>query len=267
MKPSQAVVGYPSHVLVFGDGGTGKSTLVSELTKHGFRLLWISMDNGHSILQKLTPAEQDLIELVVIPDTRDYPTGVDAFRESFKYNDVHICNMHGKHNCSVCAKDTAAIFTDYNLKKMDRNWIVVFDNLSQLSDSYQSLVCKGKPVDYKLQLDDWGALLFHLKKGLGDIQQAPFNICAIAHAVEEKNTAGENKIMPMVGSSQFAPKVTGYFDHAVYCKVMNREHRYGSSTKFAINVLTKSRTDVEIEAMKEASLAPFFLPPLPKGTP
>lgn len=265
MKVSQATVGYPSHVIVYGDGGTGKSTLVSKLTEQGFKLLWLSVDNGHGILQKLTPAQQDLVELVVIPDTRDYPVGVDAFRESFKYGDVHICNIHGKHKCTVCATDPAAIFTDYNLRKLDRSWILVLDNLSQISDSYQSLVCKGKPVDYKLQLDDWGSLLFHLKKGLGDIQQAPFNICAIAHATDEKNTAGESKIMPLVGSSSFAPKVIGYFDHAVYCKVINKKHAYGSSTGYAINVLTKSRTDVKIESLDKPSLAPFFLPPFTKG--
>lgn len=265
MKVSQAQVGYPSHVIVFGDGGSGKSTLVSQLTRAGFRLLWVSCDNGHSILNKLTPAEQDMIELVVLPDTREYPIAVDAFRESFKYGDVHLCNSHGKHKCTKCSTNQEASFTDYNLSKLDRGWILVWDNLSQLSDSYMSLITKGEAVDYKLKLDDWGALSHHLKKGLTDIQQAPFNICALSHAVEEKNTAGESKIMPMVGSSQFAPKVTGYFDHAVYCKVINKVHAYGSSTSYAINVLTKSRTDVAIEKMKEPSLAQFFLPPPPKA--
>lgn len=261
MKLSEASIGYPSHVMVFGDPGTGKTTLASKLTAAGFRLLWVSCDNGHSVLQKLTPAQQDLIELVVLPDTREYPIAVDAFREMFKYGDVHLCNAHGKHKCSKCAAIPAATFTDFNLSKLDRSWILVLDNLSQVSDSYMSLITKGQPVDYKLKLDDWGSLRFHLSKGLTDIQQAPFNICCLAHAVEEEIVDGQKKIMPMVGSSTFAPKVCGYFDHAIYCKVLNKKHAYGSSTTYSINVLTKSRTDVEIETLKEPSLAPFFLPP------
>lgn len=262
MKLSEAAVGYPSHVLVFGDPGTGKSTLVSQLAEAGFKLLWVSCDNGHIVLNKLSPKAKDNIELVVLPDTREYPIAVDAFREMFKLGDVSLCNAHGKHKCQVCAKDVGtATWTEFNLRKLTREWILVFDNLSQLSDSYMSLICKGQPVDYKLKLDDWGSLRFHLSKGLTDIQQAPFNIICIAHSVEEEIVDGQRKIMPMVGSSTFAPKVCGYFDHAVYCKVLNKKHAFGSSTTYSINVLTKSRTDVAIESLPLPTLVPFFLPP------
>jgi hypothetical protein len=141
---------------------------------------------------------------------------------------------------------------------LPRDTIVVWDNISQLSDSYLSLICKGKPVDYKLQLDDWGSLRFHLLKALTDFQQAPYNLVAICHCVEEETVDKQKKIMPAVGSSTFSPKVGGYFDHVVYCHVMNMAHKFGSMSTYKANVITKSRTDVAIEKMKVADLAPFF---------
>lgn len=265
MKLSQLDANPPQHVLVMGDPGSGKSTLVSQLAEKGWNLIWISMDNGHSVLKKLSPAAQDRIELIVLPDTRDYPVAVDTFRDLFKFLPCSICYIHGKNGCSVCKKDGGG-FTNVDLGHVPPNTIVVFDNLSQLSDSYLSLICKGKAVDYKLQLDDWGSLRFHLFKALGDIQVAPFRLVALCHCVEETNTDGSKKIMPAVGSSTSAPKVGGYFDHVVYCNVMNKSHRFGSATTYAMNVLTKSRSDVKIEELKDASdksgktLAPSLLP-------
>lgn len=247
----------PQHVLVFGDPGSGKSTLVSKLAEAGWKLIWISCDNGHSILRKLSPEAQSRIELIRLPDTRNYPVAVDAVRELFKYEPVSLCDIHGKSGCSVCTA-AAASFTRINLGAIPADTIVVFDNLSQLSDSYLSLICKGKPVDYKLQLDDWGSLRFHLFKFLGDIQVAPFNFIGIAHAVEEEMVDKSKKIMPAVGSSNFAPKVTGYFDHAIYCHSRNGKHVAGSMTTYQPNLVTKSRTDIAIELMPVPDLAPFF---------
>lgn len=181
-----------------------------------------------------------------------------------KYVPTKICYRHGKAGCTVCMKDFPADFTEVqSLRQLPATTIVVFDNLSQLSDSYMSLICKDKPVDYKLQLDDWGSLLFHMKKALMDIQQAPFNLAAIAHAVEEAITDSSKKIMPAIGSSQFAPKVGGYFDHVIYTSVLNKSHRAGSASTYQTNVITKSRSDISIETSgvggkQGTSLVPFF---------
>ncbi len=250
----------PQHILVYGDPSTGKSTIVSQLAenKHGaWNLKWLSLDNGHVILQKLSPEAQARVELYNVPDVKDYPVGVDTLKILLERKNLHICDQHGKQDCSVC-KNLNKSFSDLDLTKMTNRDIIVIDNISQLSDSVLSLICKGKPVDYKLQLDDWGSLRFHLMKYLTDIQQFPFHIICIAHAVEEKMTDGTAKIMPAVGSSTFAPKVTGYFDHAVYCNITSGSHKFGSKSTYRPSILTKSRTDVAIENMKEPSLADFL---------
>jgi len=262
MKLSQLEESAVTHVLVMGDPGSGKSTLVSKLALT-HKLIWISMDNGHSVLKKLPQEAQDNIEIVVLPDTRDYPVAVDTIRDLMKYKPVSICATHGKTGCSVC-KTAGRPFTEVDLGKVPADTIVVFDNISQLADSYMSLICKGQPVDYKPKLDDWGSLRFHLFKLLGDIQVAPFNIVCISHCMEEAITDGTKKIMPLVGSSTTAPKVGGYFDHVIYCNVLNKSHRAGSSTSYITNVLTKSRTDVVIEKYPAPTMLPFFDNTIPK---
>jgi hypothetical protein len=263
MKLSQAATNIFTHVLVMGDPGSGKSTLVSQLAKRK-KLIWFSFDNGHSVLKKLPLDAQDNIELVVVPDTRDYPAAVDCVRALLTYKECNFCYQHGKNNCSVCLKATPEQFTKVNLGAVPKDTVVVIDNLSQLADSYMSLICKGQPVDYKPKLDDWGSLRFHLLKLLGDIQVAPFDLIAICHTIEEVITDGSKKIMPMVGSSTTAPKVGGYFDHVVYCSVQNKTHKAGSSTSYITNVLTKSRTDIAIENFPAPDLLPFITGEIPK---
>lgn len=248
-----------SHVIALGDPGSGKSTLTAQLAEAGFQLIWISLDNGHRILRKLSAEAKARIELIRLPDVKDFPIGQETIRKIFenKSRILKICDTHGMVDCKACAGKAPFTIIDKN-KLVKENTVFVVDNLSQLSDSYQAQVTKDKPVDYKLQLDDWGALKFHLTAQLTNMQQFEFNLVATAHIVEEINELKEKKIMPAVGSSTFAPKVCGYFDHVVMCHLENKSHKFGSSTTYRVNFQTKSRTDVAIEGMKEASLVPFF---------
>lgn len=252
-----AALYHPQHILVYGDPSVGKSTLVSKLAEAGYSLKWLSLDNGHHILQKLSPAAQERVELYNIPDTRGYPVGVDTLRVLLDRKNLHICDLHGKQDCGPC-KAATKTFSDLDLTTLTKQDIIVIDNLSQFSASVQSLVVKDKAIDYKLQLDDWGALKFHLEKYLTDIQQYPFNIVCIAHAVEEEMVDKTKKIMPAVGSSTFAPKVGGFFDHVIYCNIQGGSHKFGSKSTYRPAIITKSRSDVVIETMAEASLVPFF---------
>lgn len=247
------------HTLVIGDYGTGKSTIAAELAEKGFNLKWISVDGGHKVIGKLSPEARARCDVIVLPDTREYPIGIATTRTLFTEAGTHsVCSLHGAISCSVC-RNTQAEFTTWDFSKLDvTKDIVILDHLSGIGDSCMNLVTKGKPVDYKLQLDDYGAMKFHLAHLMLAMQNAPYNIIALAHCVEAKLEDGKLKMVPQVGSDATSRTVGKYFDHVVHCDVVNASHKFGSMTSYRASVMTKSRTDVAIERMEVANLLPFF---------
>jgi len=60
------------------------------------------------------------------------------------------------------------------------------------------------------------------------------------------------------GTTAFSRNTAKYFDHVVYCQVSNKKHNFASSTTYANNVLTGSRTDVALEVNKIPTLLDIF---------
>src|SRR6185437_3176778 len=107
MKPSSLAFKTAQKVMVFGDPKSGKSTLVAQLLKEGFRLTWVSLDNGHIVLFKmgLTPEQLDeQVNLVVIPDTKDDPIAISTCLKIMGPKPVRICDTHGRVDCPVCRR-------------------------------------------------------------------------------------------------------------------------------------------------------------------
>lgn len=247
-----------THSLVIGDYGTGKSTLAAELAEHGFNLKWISTDFGHKVIGKLSAEARARCDVIILPDTREYPIAMDTCRALFTTPGPHrICEIHGKVGCNVCLA-RAGNFTIWDFSTHTDKDIVVLDHLSGVGDSCFNLVTKGKPVDYKPQLDDWGSLKFNMAHIMLAIQNAPYNILALAHCVEATLEDGKKKLVPQVGSDATSRTVGKYFDHVIHCDVSGASHKFGSMTSYRASVMAKSRTDVAIENMELASLVPFF---------
>lgn len=246
----------PQHLMVFGDSGTGKSTLVSQLA-HNHKLIWVSVDNGHRVLYKLPEVARKNIDIIVIQDTRDAPIAFDTCRKLMRLKPVEICHKHGLGGCSACKKEGLGT-TTYDFGNLGSTDIVVFDHISAVTDSCMAQICKGQDVDYKPKLDDWGSLLFHMKDYLQRVQHAPFNVVCIAQAMESELEDGKKKLVPQVGSREFGKLVNQFFDHIVYTELANKAHKTGSATTYSASAQTKSRTDIAIEQLKEPSLEPFF---------
>jgi hypothetical protein len=261
MKLSQLEQRKAQHVVVFGDPGTGKSTLASKLSEEGYNLLWISIDNGHTVLYKLSPDARDRIEILVLPDTKEFPVGIATCLKLVSGAALKICDNHGQVNCSSCTKvGVGATWTDVCLGKLGLDTIVVFDNISQLADSAMNFICDKKPDDFKPGYDEFRLQGTLMNKFLTNIQQAPYHVLCIAHVCETEMEDSSKKLVPLVGTVPFSRNSGKYFDHMIYCRVMNKAHRFGSATTYMSGVISKSRTDVEIEkqAERQESLVPFF---------
>lgn len=246
-------------VLIFGAPKTGKSQLAGELAEF-YNLIWVDMENGHEVLFKLPLEWQEKIELINLPDTRSYPIAIETVLKMVK-GPVSICEKHGKVGCMLCKKE-AAPAVDVNLPALDHNSVVVFDSLTQLTNSAVAHITKNEPEDYKLTYDDWGNLGKLMDIFLSHIQQAGYNVIVISHETEAESVTGKNVIVPVGGTRNFSRNVAKYFDHVIYAERKNKKHVFGSSTGYSTNILTGSRTDVIMEDSEKPSLLAIFKPEL-----
>lgn len=245
-------------VIVFGPPKVGKTELAGKLAEK-YKLLFFSLENGHSTLFKLPPELQDRIEVINIRDSKEYPIAIETMLKVIKGKEVKICVAHSKVACPICTKANASV-ERVCLDEVGPDTIVVIDSITQLVLSAIAHITKNQGDDYKLQLDDWGNLKQLMEKFLSQVQVAKYNIVCISHEEEVKFEDGRVKIVPVGGSSNSSRNTAKYFDHVVYANVVNKKHVVGSATDYSTTVLTGSRTDVKLEANKEGgSLLDLFI--------
>lgn len=258
-------------VLIYGGPKTGKTELASKLAEK-FNLIWFDLENGYTTLLKLPHEWKERIELISIPDSRVFPIAIETMMKVVKGTPTNICHAHGKVDCAICkkealGKDINDFFTTIELNATQPDTIVVIDSLTQFTNSAIAHITKAQPDDYKLQLDDWGALRVLMDKFLSQIQVARYNVVCITHEEEVAMEDGKKKIVPVCGSSNSSRNTAKYFDHVVYAEVKNKKHTFGSSTGFGMNMVTGSRTDVALENSEKAGKVPSLLDIFTNTTP
>jgi len=257
MKLSQKTVSKAHRALLFGPPKSGKTQLAGELSRE-FNLIWFDLENGIDTLKKLPQDCQERIEVISIPDTRSFPIAIETCLKAIKGTKGKICEAHGKWNCALCGKDNL-VFVDVELNSLPLDTIAVFDSLTQLTNSAIAHITKNQPDDYKLAYDDWGNLGKLMDVFLSHVQQAPFNIVCISHETEVEMEDGKQKLVPTAGTRNFSRNTAKYFDEVVYCEVKNKKHVAASSTLYAGNILTGSRSGTILETQTgNASLIPIF---------
>lgn len=262
------------HILIYGPPKVGKTRLVGQLAKHGFRLHVFDFENGSLTLVRSIPSEfHDQVNIYKISDTKDFPIAIETALKVIKPGSYKICDIHGKVECALCKKnsltDKTISFSEFDNTKLGAKDVVVFDSLTQLSNSAMSNIGQGKDDTWKPEWEHYRSQGSMLDRFLSTIQNAPWNCVCITHEAmietvdgkEEKNSK-TSKIVPIAGTVNFSRNTAKYFDEVVYCEVSNLKHRAASSSTYALNILTGSRSDTKIEAItkpdEELSLLPIF---------
>lgn len=256
MKLTDKVASATHRVLIYGAPKAGKTQLASALSAK-YKLIWFDLENGYATLLKLPKAQQENIELISIPDSKAFPIAIETMLKAITGNKVSICEAHGKVSCPLCKKDSLPESV-VCLSEVGNDTIVVIDSLTQLTNSAIAFITKNQPDDYKMDFSDWGNLKAVVEKFLSQVQVAKYNVICISHEEEVEMEDGRKKIVPVCGSSKSSRNTAKYFDHVVYCDVKNRKHAASSSTTFANNILTGSRTDAVLESSANPSLFDIF---------
>lgn len=256
MKLSHNDVETSHRVLVSGLSGSGKSTLVAELANE-FNLIWIDLENSRDVLTKLPAAALDRINYIRLPDSASYPIAAQTLMSLFKNNKAVVCQKHGKDKCAICAKSGDPV-ENLDFTSLSADTIVVVDSITQLASSIFSYTTKDKPVEYKPERDDWGALRKYSEFFASQFQAFNGNLVCICHAVEAEMEDGRTKLVPSFGSKDMSSKIAKSFGDLVYCDVKNKMHTAISSSTASSVILTKSRSDFAIELLPKPSLLPLF---------
>lgn len=256
MKLSNKLISKVHRVCVFGPPKSGKTELAGALSS-AFNLLFFDLENGYATLLKLPKEQQERIEIISIPDTKVFPIAIETMLKVITGLAVEICEAHGKVSCQLCKKDSLPT-TRVCLNELAENTIVIVDSMTQLANSAMNHLTKTMDDLYKPEWSDYRNQGQLMDKFLSQVQQAKFNIVCITHETETEMEDGRKKLVPVAGTTSFSRNTAKYFDHVVYCEVKNRKHAFASSTTYAGNILTGSRTDVELEKDVAPSLLSIF---------
>lgn len=261
MKATEVIDNEAEHIALVGEPGTGKSVLAAKLATEGKNLLWFSLDAGHKIIRQLPREAQERINLIVLPDMKDYPIGVRTLSKVITGAEVFICHVHGYIDCPKCGgKINRESHERVCLNELDLDTVVVIDHGTRFSDSSTNHIFADENFNPpgNEAFDRWRKQGFLCQRFLGFIEKAPYNVVCIFHVYETIMEDDAKKLVPAMGTLNFSRTVSGYFDHVVYCELVNKSHRFGSSSTYSMRAQTKSRSNIEIEKMKVPSLAPFF---------
>ena len=98
----------------------------------------------------------------------------------------------------------------------------------------------------------------YLNRILSSLQNAPFHVACTAHEIEAEREDGGVRIVPSIGTKNYAINSAKYFDHVIYMDKVNLQHKAYSDTGYSNRIVTGSRLDVALEGMQEMSLLPIF---------
>lgn len=244
----------PRHILVYGPPKSGKTAAVGKLAER-FQLKYFDLEDSIKTLRDpalLDPKYLGNIELFRIPDKQTYPMAIETMLKVLKGGKSAICHEHGKVTCPICSKKPEAVQTSIDINELPTNRdIMVIDSYSQLAESAMNYIMRDALAkdnfDAKAGWDEYGKQGRILERIGSTIQVAPFNIVVISHEMMVEMEDGTKKIVPIGGTSNVSKVFAKYFDDVIYCEIVNKAHRFLSTTTGKANVLAGSRGGKELK--------------------
>lgn len=251
-------------ILVYGPPKTGKTDLVGQLSSIK-KLWWFDLEDGIKTLlhsPRMKKEWFDNIELFHIPDTQTFPVAIETMLKVIKGGKQSICHAHGMVNCAKCRTLGDAGSTTIDVGAFTDDDVLVIDSGSQLSASAMNYIQRDLIMkdmfDKKPDWDDYAKQGRILDRIFSILQQAPFHVVCITHENLVEMEDGKKKLVPIAGTSQFSKTFAKYFDDVVYCELVNKKHRYASSTTYSSSVTAGSRTGKELEKMENPTIMELF---------
>jgi hypothetical protein len=243
----------PRHILVYGPPKSGKTAAVGALAAK-FHLYYIDDEDSVKTLGNpdMLPVEyRKNIDLIRIPDKQTYPMAIETVLKIIKGGKSAVCHAHGKVNCPVCTKAGAPVtIVDIDGMHTARD-ILVIDSQSRLAESAMNYIMRDSIAkdnwDAKAGWDEYGKQGRILERINSTIQVAPFNVVVISHEMMVEMEDKENKIVPVCGTTNNSKLFGKYFDDIIYCEIVNRKHKFTSTTTGKPNVLAGSRAGYDLK--------------------
>lgn len=258
------------HVMLYGETGTGKTTLAALLSEF-YNVLWFDGDKGlTAAVNNCHPKMLERIRVIKIPDNTKHPIMVSTMLKAVTGDKINICTEHGSVDCVVCRQKPDALRFDVTLNDLTKDWVVVMDSQTQFYASclafayYKTTGNKAEkdvPADYKGDWDYRGIAYQCAEKFGNYMKDLRCQWVSISHeVVAEMDDEVTKKVVPVAGSRNVSSNYGRWFGTMVYAKKANNRYNYMSSGLYSATVQTKSRTNVVLEKQTVPSLLHVFRP-------
>lgn len=245
-------------MLIYGAAKVGKTTLAATIAKLDYvdNVWWFDLENGKDAIVEaykmgiLEERHLAKIRIITINDTKLAPLATETLLKGFCGRTGITINEHGK----VVPDDQEGIWFDY--RSLTDKDVVVIDSLSQFGQSTLNAATLGKPSEYKLQLDDYGAAQKWGYDFLTTIQAAQYcHIICITHVRIEEDELQRKTVMPLMGTSTTSANVAKHFNTVVYLEKVLKQLKATSSVMGSTTAQTGSRIGIALEKAKQPDLS------------
>lgn len=247
-------------LLLYGAAKTGKTSLAATIAKIDYieRIWWFDLERGLDAVilahQEGRLDEHHLAKIIPISitDTKQEPLATETLLKAIcGRRPVFIDPITGKTSDKM-----AAGLVEFDMTKMTDKDLIVIDSLSQFGQSNLNAATLGKPSEYKLQLDDYGAAQKWGYDLLTTVQAAQrCHFLCITHVRMLEDELGRTVIMPLMGSSTTSANVAKHFNTVVYLEKSLKTLKATSSVLGSVTAQSGSRVGIVLDKDKAPCLA------------